>query len=175
MELEMKFKVDKDYTDILIQKGYISEPLRHQSDIYFLNGEMINGFYTWLRLRENKIERTYSLDCHRMKALFMAEETEIPLPSIEQVHNMQMILETLGYVPKCTVNKKRLPFKRADVEVVLDEIEGLGSFLEVEIMGDGTDENMARLQSHVLELGLELEQGIRAGYPNLLIASQQGK
>lgn len=173
MELELKFKVDKDYVPILTELGYTQGKLRHQSDTYFLNGEMVQGFKTWLRLRDNKLTQTYSLDCHQMKVVSMADETEIPLSSKEHFENMQMILETLGHPVQCVVNKKRRPFNRGDFEVVLDEIEGLGAFLEVELMADGTQENMTRLHAAAYELGLNPADAIDTGYPNLLVAAQK--
>lgn len=173
MELEMKFKVDKDYAPILCAKGYQEGGFHHQTDTYFLNGETIKGAHTWLRLRQDHLEKTYSIGFHRMKVDFMADETEVPLPDLQQVSNVQMIFETIGFPVQCVVNKKRRTFRKDDFEVVLDEIEGLGSFLEVELIADGTDENMHRLHAAIHDLGLDIQNAINTGYPNLLIAAQQ--
>lgn len=175
MELEMKFKIDKDYVPILEQQGYEKGNKKHQIDIYFLNGELVDGKKTWLRLREDKLKGTFSCDLHRLNSEFSTEETEVPLATLEEMNNMKKIFRTLGHSIQCVVNKERQIYKKGEIEICLDRVEGLGTFLEVEMIAEETNENILKLKKVVHELGLSAAKHIRGGYPNLLIATQTGK
>lgn len=57
------------------------------------------------------------------------EEIEI---GIESAREMQKILAELGFYVLCEVRKQRKTYLLGDLIVTLDEVEGLGEFIEVE-------------------------------------------
>ena len=168
MELEMKFKVERNYVPILELQGFKKEKRKHQIDTYFINGEIIDGKKTWLRIREDKIKKTFSCDLHRLNSPISTEEIEIVLNTHDDVNKMYKIIETLGYSIKCIVDKERNVYKKGDIEISLDNVNGLGNFIEIEINGEENQENLIRLKKTAKQLGLSIAKQIKNGYPNLL-------
>ena len=168
MELEMKFKVERNYKPILELQGFKKLKEKHQVDTYFINGDILEGKKTWLRLREDKIKNSFSCDLHRLNSSFSTEETEVALSSVDDINKMKKIIEFLGYSVQCIVDKERQIYVKDDIEIALDTVQGLGNFLEIEINGEENIENLTRLKSTAKRLGLPLSKQIKNGYPNLL-------
>ncbi len=85
---------------------------------------------------------------------------------------MHRIFEALGYaeVPP-TVIKERDELAWENMNACLDEVEGLGSFLELEIViGDEEDKEaaLARIEEILKSLGYTLSDTIRTSYLTLL-------
>lgn len=172
MELELKFFASEDYAPILLDKGFKFGKFKHQIDTYYIVDETLKGYRTWLRIREDLVGNTASLDLHRLVSEIATDEKEIGFPAAE-VDKMKLVMETLGHNVKCAVNKQRRTFIRDDVKVTLDEIENLGKFIEVEIEGEETESDIAALNAVVAELGLKLSLHINAGYPELLMRKRK--
>lgn len=86
------------------------------------------------------------------------------------------LLERAGFRPVGTVAKWRETWRVQRMEVALDEVEGLGAFVEVEAYA-ATQAEVAPLRDKVLELLRELggQESIRASYLELLLgAGPQG-
>ena len=69
------------------------------------------------------------------------------------------------------VRKRRVVFMYHNVRIHLDEIEGLGTFLELEaVVSEGADENLckSRLETLCRLLGLTPGEGIGGSYADLL-------
>jgi adenylate cyclase, class 2 len=101
-------------------------------------------------------------------------ELEIPLPDGPKVPaEFAELFVALGFRPVATVQKKRLPGKLLwegqIVEVALDDVEGVGSFLELEIGADdaGLDQAKGALQTLAQRLALEASE--RRSYLELLL------
>ena len=168
MELEMKFKIEKDYAPVLKLQGFKKSGEKHQVDIYFLSGEVIKGKKTWLRLREDKLKGCFSCDLHRLNSFISTEETEIALNSITDLNKMKKIISFFGFKVQCVINKKRAVYIKDNVEISLDVVENLGRFIEIEINGEENQENLLKLKETVRKLGLKEIKQIKSGYPNLL-------
>ncbi|MDZ7850557.1 MAG: CYTH domain-containing protein [Halodesulfurarchaeum sp.] len=86
---------------------------------------------------------------------------------------MERVLAVLGFEPAATVEKTRTRYDLDGVTVVLDRVEGLGEFVEVETTAtDETVEQAQKTVANVLEgLGLDPETQISTSYLELL-ASQ---
>ncbi|MEK9156379.1 MAG: CYTH domain-containing protein [Patescibacteria group bacterium] len=75
----------------------------------------------------------------------------------------QEILEKLGFKVDVIVTKKREKHENGNVEILVDEVDGLGNFVEVEAKNK---ESFSRIIS---QLNLKEENIISsAGYPDLL-------
>ncbi len=83
----------------------------------------------------------------------------------------QAILEMMGYQQAVRVKKTRQTAHFNDYEICLDDIEGLGSFIELEQMwesaeADGIQEKMF---AFLMSLGISPEQQVKKGYDILMI------
>jgi adenylate cyclase class 2 len=84
------------------------------------------------------------------------EEVEVPfVPGPSGFAGMRRVFEALGFRPVAAIRKVRTPYRLEaggrPVEVVLDEAEGLGRFVEVETIASG-EADLAAAQGAVLEL-----------------------
>ena len=102
-------------------------------------------------------------------------ELEFPLESGEQsAHDFCELLTTLGFSPVREVRKRRqlaeLKWKGHDVEVALDDVEGLGQFVELEFVVDADNRADAMEQLAPLAAELGLNEVERRSYLELLLA-----
>ena len=79
------------------------------------------------------------------------------------------ICEALGFSPAATVEKTRTYYALADYTVVLDDVDGLGEFVEVET--ESADVEAAREGAFKVlrSLGLDPGEQVRTSYLGLLI------
>lgn len=103
-------------------------------------------------------------------------EAETPVDDAEA---LAAILEGLGYEPTATVQKTRDRYRLAGCAVVLDRVEGLGEFVEVETEADReTDAALAAARERAVEvlerLELDPDEQIRTSYLGQLLAARDG-
>ncbi len=96
----------------------------------------------------------------------MREEHELV---VNNVHEARAILERLGFTPVATVEKTRERYKRDDMCVMIDDVQGLGRFLEVEMLVEEQIEHAeARIFHFLDDLGISRASTIRDSYLELL-------
>jgi adenylate cyclase class 2 len=82
---------------------------------------------------------------------------------------LQEIFLMLGYSKTVEVKKKRVKTKFKDYEICLDEVDGLGSFIEVEkITSEDGEAVQTELFKFLQSLGVKLEDRVRVGYDSLM-------
>jgi len=86
-------------------------------------------------------------------------EIEVPLaPGAETAADAEKLFAALGYTPVTTVRKKRRVYRLTrdgfDCEACFDTVEGIGEFVELEIVAGEAD--YERAKAAVLELAAEL-------------------
>ncbi len=81
---------------------------------------------------------------------------------------MESILESIGFSKAAVVRKRRAKYSLGGAVLAVDDVEGLGSFIEVEILSAGEEwEDQRRLALGILaELGIA--ESIRESYLELL-------
>lgn len=101
-------------------------------------------------------------------------ELELQLPEgTEWSQNFECLLGLVGFEPVMTIRKMRrkaiCPWEGYQVEICLDDIDQLGSFIELEITSDleGLDQTKAALES--LAAHLELSRSEKRSYLELLM------
>jgi len=104
-------------------------------------------------------------------------ELELPLPHGKHIpEQFAELLAALGFRPVAIVQKKRrrgeLLWEGHDVEVALDEVEGLGSFVELEITADDLTLDAAKSALKALSRRLGLGPSERRSYLELLLAGK---
>ena len=91
---------------------------------------------------------------------------------IDDIQQMKEILGHLGFVLSATVQKQRRKYSYQDVTLALDEVEGLGSYVEVEDQAEADIEEQRRKVLGVMgELGLH--ESITSSYLELLEEEKQ--
>jgi len=101
-------------------------------------------------------------------------EIELPLPDGDDVpRQWQGLLETLGFSPFNEVRKRRrkvqIDWQGRAVVGTLDEVDGLGTFVELELIAEEADLDDARACIASLAERLELHQSERRSYLRLLL------
>lgn len=94
--------------------------------------------------------------------------------SVGSMETARQLLEALGYQAAYIVEKRRREFTREGITVCLDQVAGLGNYLELEILlRDGMDRDAAidRLLALLDSLGVSRETLCRRSYLELLIAA----
>lgn len=82
------------------------------------------------------------------------------------------LLRLLGFRESVVVKKRRLSFCVDECTVNIDDVEGLGSFLEVEVLADkcGVDKAYNKIASLLSALGLSHKKLIFKGYAEMIAA-----
>src|SRR6202035_2696994 len=109
---------------------------------------------------------------HGVEIKTHAIEYETDVSSLDQ---LRKILHALGFRKLIDVKKVRRVWEYLDVEISLDEVEELGSFIELEYKGQLTDVAAARKQlfSVLEKLGAKTDTLAVKGYPHLLLAKKK--
>ncbi len=168
-EIEVKFKVD-DFKDL---KGKIenlgctfSEPI-FQDDTIFINYNRPFLEFTpndpFLRIRKTKGQNILTFkQGEEMNSI----EHEV---TVDDPIKMMDILTSIGFRPEVNVKKTRQKAYFNEYEICLDQVEGLGSFIELEKM---TEENAEKVQiemiQFLLKFGLNENDRVMNGYDTLV-------
>ncbi|MFA5994431.1 MAG: class IV adenylate cyclase [Parcubacteria group bacterium] len=171
-EVEVKARVSS-FTEIqsnLAKMGCIfSEPSIQKDRIYLPNGiefpDKTKGTL-FARIRNSNGKFIFTLK-KQLDTEFENIEHELVINSPEQANE---ILKLLDFHEVLSVSKKRIKCKYDDMEICLDDIERLGSFVEVEKMT--TEEDTSRIKKDLFEfletLGIKKEDQIFKGYATLI-------
>jgi adenylate cyclase, class 2 len=101
-------------------------------------------------------------------------ELELPLPpGSRMAEQFAELLAALGFLTVATVRKTRCPGKLIwdsyDVEIALDEVEEVGSFLELEIAADDSTLDGAKTALKAISVRLGLDRTERRSYLEMLL------
>ncbi|WP_456471499.1 class IV adenylate cyclase [Methanocaldococcus sp.] len=167
MEIEVKAKIDNK--DEIINKlkslGFTFLRREVQEDIYF-NGIDRDFKETDEALRVRDSNNTYFLTYKGPKLDNISKSREEIEVKIEDKDKMVKILEKLGFKRSLTVRKVREVYKFRDILACIDEVEGLGLFLELE--KEGNLEDVEKLLNILKKLNLN-NKIIRESYLEMLM------
>ena len=88
---------------------------------------------------------------------------------VDDGDTMAGVLESVGFEPAATVEKRRERFRHGEYTVTLDTVEGLGEFVEVETEAEAIDPAREGAIEVLERLGLDPADGIRTSYLGLLL------
>jgi len=171
-EIEVKAKINNisKIKNKLIKMGCsFSEPLL-QRDIIFLHNSMefkdIGEGKVILRIRNSNGKFLLTLK-KQLKNELDNIEREI---TVDDPTQAQDILKYMNYHEVVRVNKNRLRCKYNDMTICLDEVEKLGSFIEVEKItnSDNSAEVQKNLFNFLMSLGIQKEAQVLKGYDTLI-------
>ena len=170
MELELKYKVQEFPVELIETLGFAKLKESHQIDRYFIVNKILNEKRTYLRLRKDVLKGNFSFDLHQIISDIAADETEIVLQDADDIFKTEKILDTLGYHFVCEVDKYRIVYRKDNISLVLDKVENLGYFIEIEMIGNETKENQNVLFQLSKQLSLEeKDRVVKRGYPDLIL------
>lgn len=181
LPLHRKAATERD----LISLGFIPGHLIRESDTYFTS-----DFHDFmkrdeaLRIRESENMTTRESNAvltfkgPKLDAISMTRkelETGVEDPAI-----CRDILLSLGYQMLAPVNKLRQYYTKEQMHACVDQVEGLGSFLELEILvpAEEGNEDTAREEAlHQIEdileqLGYSMAETTRFSYLSMLLSSR---
>ena len=166
LNIEIKAKCDDPtfIRDYLVKNGADYKGKDEQTDTYF---NVTNGR---LKLREGNIENNLIFYERENKA--GPKNSHFNLVKIENAKGLKEVLvRSIGV--KVTVKKKREIFYIRNVKFHIDEVPGLGSFIEIEagnVIDDLLEEQLSKQCNFYLnEFGIKSEDLIEESYSDMLI------
>jgi adenylate cyclase class 2 len=160
-EIESKFKINDfgEMREKVIKLGAESESVSNSEDIYFKIPQKVAST-KYLRVRTKNKKPNGTLAYHEVQSDIETKEWETDISDVKITK--ELILK-LGFLIDVVVKKERETFKICDVEIVLDKVEDLGNFIEIEAPDKGT------LNDYVKKLEISKENIVSGlGYPDLL-------
>ncbi|HDZ35347.1 MAG TPA: class IV adenylate cyclase [Thermococcus sp.] len=150
MEVEVKFRVAfEDIKRAIESLGALFVGEEVQEDLYFSL-----PLPELLRIRKianlNRSFLTYKLITDPGKNEEF-DEIEVEVSDFEKTRE---ILKRLGFKEDVWVKKRRLVYKLDDVTFELSEVEGLGAFLDIEVLSDDVEAAKRKIWEVAGKLGL---------------------
>ena len=170
-EIELKFRVD-NLNKILVfleRNGCVVSPVNRQHDrIYVkdLDDVESSAGSVWLRVR--KTDEVTELNYKRQNADGAeSEEIEFEVSSYEKAN---AFLKALGFEEWVQVNKERRYSKYKNCKICMDKVEGLGEFVEVEMLVSEQDDvdYKEKLFEVAKEIGVETGNIVNSHYDTMI-------
>lgn len=172
IEVEVKARAPEDIIERIAALGAKLKVVENHHDLYF--NSPIRDFKKSdealrIRIKEDGARLTYKgpkLDLSTKSRRELTVE-------IDDHQQMEEILLSLGYVLSAQVKKRRSKYTYQGAVLALDEVEGLGRFIEVEAEGAG-DYECEREKVLAIMGRLGLTESIRRSYLELLEERELG-
>lgn len=155
-EIELKFKVDN--IDEIISflntnNCEISQPIYQNDTIYVQNLNNVESKEGSVYLRVRKTNQKVELNYKRQSAKKMeSEEIEFEVSSYQMANEF---LKAIGFKEWVQVNKVRKYSKYQEYNICIDEVERLGTFVEIELLVN--EQNDIDYESKLLEIAKEMK------------------
>jgi adenylate cyclase, class 2 len=169
-EIEIRFKIDADAVrDALRALGW--EPTEtNQLDRYFCASAYVKEGRTRespfvVRIRESTSNSLAYKSFSGANGAWVELETGVSNAAVTA-----QILEKLDLAEYLVIRKRRQSARIGNIEANVDAIDGLGDFLELELISANEEEARAELFRFAEGLGLSAEQAVTKGYVQLMEA-----
>ncbi len=171
MEKEIEVKVSvENFQDLLQKLGGLgcsfTEPVT-QDDVIFINYDRPFIEFTpkdpFLRIRKSKDQVIFTFkQGEEMNSI----EREFTVSDAKQLEDTLLFL---GFHPAVQVKKTRRKTRYSDYEICLDEVEGLGSFIEIEkITAEDANKVQKEMFDFLVSLGVKEGDRVMNGYDTLI-------
>ncbi len=177
-EVELKFRVP-DLPKISLRLAGLSASIsaaHDEADLYFAHpARDFSRTDEALRLRRKGDENFITYKGPKIDAATKTRrEIELPLGTGDDAfQSWKTLLEAVGFRPVAEVRKLRrkaaVPWQGRAVEVSLDEVQGVGTFVEFEVIAEEADLEAAKACILSLADSLGLTQSERRSYLEMLL------
>lgn len=177
MEVEVKFAVENPDEIEEMVKGMAKFVIeKEEYDLYF-NHPCRDFSETDEALRVRRDVEGITLTYKGRKVDPETKTREEIKVRLEDFDGMKAILEKLGFRVAGEVRKRRKIYRDGDIVICIDRLEGLGSFVELEIESEDVEGAKERLFEYARRLGLSREKSIRTSYLEMVlnVADSDGK
>ena len=172
IEIESKFKllsnIARDNLMAILKSQFIAPiSIKHQIDTVFLLPEQVDTPIVpgskIMRVRDvldpetGELQRSLMTLKIERQAKLVSDEYEFAVDSSDMAHQM---LTALGWQEVVTVDKVRLESKTEDYTICVDEVAGLGLFIELEVLAEddaNTDNIQQQMYSFLKNLNIDGE------------------
>ncbi len=179
IEVKLPIKEPEKVKERLRMMGFAMEQTLLQTDTYFNSTAYdLKSQDKALRLRwtshpgEEKGKHILTYKGPKLDQISMTR-TELEV-EISDPKKTEAILNGLGYVPgKVQVKKERISYRKGPLLAALDTVEGLGSFLELEMLRkdeEDREEGTREMERVITELGYAMTDTVRTSYLSQLEA-----
>lgn len=171
-EMEMKFRIkDSELSKVKQKIRKLGFRLVNKEKIVDIPLNHIYNYLikSWMRIRYKPSTKEVIIGVKGKPTLDTKLERireEIEFAVNENLEKMIEFFRLLGYLPMGKVEKTRELFRKGKVEVAIDKVKTLGTFLEIEVKHKSKKEALKILDKMKKELGLVEE--INRGYFDLL-------
>lgn len=175
-EIEIKARIEsiEAIATILTKQGVsVSKPVTQHDRVYGLPGVQGDDENTapWLRIRtETKGDITKSIFTLKRSVTNQMDSIEHET-EVADDNELEKIIAQLSFVPYTNITKTRQKAKLTDIEICLDTVEGLGTFIEAEkLTSDDADYQAVIDELWVIfaALGISHEDEVTDGYDVLM-------
>lgn len=164
IEVEIKTRISNDTLNIndpvcrelcakIEELGFSGWKAQRITDTYYDSpDDCLGGRGLSLRVRDYKYGDSGSYLCFKGQKLIGKSREEVDVQVGPGIHK---VLENLGYKSTAILNKRRWKYAGDDVELCIDSVEGLGTFLEIEAMSqpERMGEELLRITRMMYKLG----------------------
>jgi len=180
IEIELKFPLEnsKEIITFLDENAEQKSKNVVQKDTYFSPAHRdflkVEFPFEWLRLRESA--QGFSLNYKH----FHPENAKEPEycdefeTNVSDVETMRKIFGSLDFKKTVVVEKSRSTWIFEDVEIVIDDVKGLGTFIELEAINhfDEPKEGKEYLRRVLKKLNARVGEEDHRGYPFMILKKQ---
>jgi len=167
-EVEIKVRIDsaKKIEKKLQNLGIELGQTKKQHDVVFAEpGSADNALNAnWLRIRTENDSKVYFTLKRSVVGHLDSIEHEVVVNDAKELEN---IIKTLGFELYSDLTKLRRKAKIGSIEISVDEVPGIGEFIEAEMLVDhdsNHDEIVSKLWELFTKLGLSNDQEVYEGY-----------
>ena len=179
IEIEVLVKVNNsvDYIEKCLSRFGISHDFEIIDTYYFdpkredllpCKGKLFSCFR--LREKQGKAFLTYKKDYYNDSTWVYSDEYET---EIGDILNTKQIIKSLGFIELLKLSSRKKYYYFDDYEIVLEVVENLGIFLEVEYKAPSTkktiEENKEKIRKFISELNLDVSEELNSGKPELYL------
>jgi adenylate cyclase class 2 len=170
MEIELKFRLDRAIADIegTIQQFASFEIEKVEEDIYF-NSPSRDFRETDEALRVRKDVEGLSITYKGPKVDSETKSREEIKLRVDDYEAAVKLFKKLGFREAGRVVKKRRIYRAGEAIICLDDVEGLGKFVEIEVECDDLEEGKKIVFEIAGKLGFDRKDSIRKSYLEMVI------
>lgn len=180
IEIELKFPIyNADQVINFLEQNAKFKHIKRQHDIYYnhpsrdflADNENVNEWFR-IRVSGDEAELNYKdFQPHGAKMRTHCIEYETAVTSYDQ---LSKILDALDFKELITVKKSRKIWIFKDVEISMDEVDELGSFIELEYKGQNSNVDEVRdyLHETLRDIGANVGALELKGYPHMLLLAR---